>query len=68
MYYFKVFDGNKDSDTVVYNSLNPPIVARHIRIQPVEWHGQISMRMELYGCSGILKTDPAVISLARTVR
>ncbi|XP_068677063.1 uncharacterized protein [Montipora foliosa] len=47
-----VFDGNKDSDTVVYNSLNPPIVARHIRIQPVEWHGQISMRMELYGCSG----------------
>ncbi|XP_078352588.1 uncharacterized protein LOC144637397 isoform X1 [Oculina patagonica] len=49
----KVFDGNDDSDTVVYNILNPPFTARYIQIVPIEWHNYISMRVEIYGCKGI---------------
>ncbi|XP_078375887.1 uncharacterized protein LOC144659348 [Oculina patagonica] len=47
----KIFDGNQDSDTIVYHQLNPPIEARYIRLLPTAWHNHISMRMELYGCS-----------------
>ena len=35
-------------DTVVYHDLNPVIEARYIRVCPTQWHGHISMRMELY--------------------
>ena len=44
------FDGNKDKNSVVYHDLNPPIIARYIRFLPVKWEGEISMRVELYGC------------------
>ena len=46
----KEFAGNKDNDTVVYHTLNPPITARYIRFRPVKWKDHISMRVELYGC------------------
>jgi len=52
-HFVKIFDGNKDSNTVVFSLLNPPITGRFIRIQPVEWHNHISMRTEFYGCPGI---------------
>ena len=52
-FVLKVFYGNHDSETVVYNVLVPPITARQIRVLPVEWHNQISMRLEIYGCPGI---------------
>ena len=32
------------------NDLGAPIQARVVRINPVEWYGHISLRMELYGC------------------
>lgn len=51
--FLKVLYGNHDSETVVYNVLVPPITARLIRVLPVEWHSQISMRLEIYGCPGI---------------
>ena len=44
------FDGNKDKNSVVYHDLNPPIIARYIRFLPVEWKGEISVRVELYEC------------------
>ena len=44
------FDGNKDKNSVVNHDLNPPIIARYIRFLPVKWEGEISMRVELYGC------------------
>ena len=44
------FDGNIDENSVVYHDLNPSITARYIRFLPVEWEGEISMRVELYGC------------------
>jgi len=48
----KVFDGNKDRDSIVYHKLKSPIQARFIRLRPTAWYGHISMRMELYGCLG----------------
>ncbi|KAL9968117.1 hypothetical protein ACROYT_G026449 [Oculina patagonica] len=50
----KEFDGNQDSDTIVYHQLHPPINAHYIRLVPVAWHNHISMRMELYGCAACL--------------
>ena len=48
-----MFDGNKDRNTIVYQTLSQPKTARYVRILPEAWYGHISMRMELYGCSGI---------------
>ena len=50
---FQIFEGNEDSDTVVFNKLSQPITARYIRLLPIEWHEHISMRIEIYGCPGM---------------
>ena len=49
-----MFDGNKDSDSVVHNKVTPPVTALVLRLLPVDWENHISMRMEIYGCPGIL--------------
>ncbi|XP_072025091.1 uncharacterized protein [Amphiura filiformis] len=46
----KIFDGNGDRITVVSHNFAEPIVAQYVRIRPTEWHGNISMRLELLGC------------------
>lgn len=46
----KVFLANYDRDTIVYNTLRH-IWTRYVRFRPTSWHGYISMRVELYGCS-----------------
>ena len=46
----QIFQGNWDSDTVVYNAITPPIKARFIRILPRSWEGHVSMRAEFYTC------------------
>ena len=51
-FYFQEFVGNADQDTVVYHKLSHAIRARYIRFRPTAWHGQISMRVEVYGCKG----------------
>ena len=51
---FKVFKGNKDRDSIVYHEINPPIQARYIRLRPTAWYHHISLRMELYGCLGMV--------------
>jgi len=50
LFYKQVFPGNRDRNTPVGSVLNPPIVARHIKVHPKTWNGFISMRVELYGC------------------
>ena len=45
-----MFDGNSDQNTVVRHNLTEVIMARYIRFKPTDWHGHISMRVELYGC------------------
>ncbi|XP_022783117.1 uncharacterized protein LOC111323926 isoform X4 [Stylophora pistillata] len=48
----EIFPGNTDNTSVVSHDLNPPIIARYIRFQPLTWESHISMRVELYGCQG----------------
>ena len=54
MLSFKVFKGNKNRDSIVYHKISPPIQARYIRLRPTAWYGHISLRMELYGCLGMV--------------
>ena len=58
----KELSGNTDGTTVVSHDLIPPIMARCIRFRPLTWHVWIAMRVELYGCQGILESLKAVIS------
>ncbi|XP_028398873.1 putative GPI-anchored protein pfl2 [Dendronephthya gigantea] len=46
----KVFNGNEDQMSVVTNVLSPAITARYIRIHPVSWFHNISLRIEVIGC------------------
>ncbi|XP_029202215.2 uncharacterized protein LOC114966489 [Acropora millepora] len=46
----QIFPGNRDRNTPVGNIMNPPIVARYIKIHPKTWQGFIALRVELYGC------------------
>ena len=43
---------------MVYQGLAQAIRARYIRFRPTAWHGHISMRVELYGCEGIVHFQP----------
>ena len=45
-----MFMANTDDDSVVKNEVNPPIVARYVRLNPQRWNLLISMRVEFYGC------------------
>ena len=59
----QVFEGNKDSNSVFTNRLSQPIRARYIRFIPVEWHNHISMRVEIYGCPGVLHLQIILLEL-----
>ena len=48
-----MFNGNTDSETVVYNKLPISIKTRFIRLLPMQWKNQIAIRIEVYGCPGI---------------
>uniref|UniRef100_A0A8C9DDD9 Contactin-associated protein-like 2 n=1 Tax=Prolemur simus TaxID=1328070 RepID=A0A8C9DDD9_PROSS len=47
------FPGNINSDSVVRHDLQHPIIARYVRIVPLDWNGEgrIGLRIEVYGCS-----------------
>ena len=42
--------GNRDQNTVVANTFDAPIIARFIRLHPLEWYVGPSLRIEFYGC------------------
>ncbi|TFK02876.1 ubiquitin-conjugating enzyme E2 O [Platysternon megacephalum] len=48
----KAFPGNTNSDSVIRHDLQHPVIARYIRIVPLDWsgEGQIGLRTEVYGC------------------
>lgn len=50
---FQTFDGNINSEGVVRHELQHAVLARYIRLIPVDWsrEGRIGVRLELYGCS-----------------
>ena len=52
MFYLQEFNGNFDRDSTIGNTLDPPIIARFIKIKPQAWSSRISLRVELYGCHG----------------
>ncbi|XP_072177821.1 lactadherin-like [Diadema setosum] len=45
----KIFVGNNDRDGEMVNDINPPLMARFVRIHPLTWHNAISLRWELSG-------------------
>ncbi|KAL4228810.1 Milk fat globule-EGF factor 8 protein [Mactra antiquata] len=47
----KIFTGNADQDSVVTNMLPCPVMARCIRINPIDWKDHISLRFDLLGCT-----------------
>ena len=75
-FVFQVFDGNKDSDTVVTHALSPKIRhTRYVRFVPITWHTRITLRVEVYGCKewadttrGCLARSPLLINLLKRAR
>ena len=48
--YFKEFSANAEQFSVVRNNFAQAVSTRYIRIKPVSWHKNISMRAEFFGC------------------
>lgn len=46
----QVFTGNNDSNSVHLQYLKHFMFARFIRLVPLEWNDEISLRLEVYGC------------------
>ncbi|XP_078610301.1 lactadherin-like [Branchiostoma floridae x Branchiostoma japonicum] len=46
----KVFQGNYDRSSPVYNFLNPPVTTRHVRFHPCTHYDRPAARMEVLGC------------------
>ncbi|XP_041067691.1 discoidin, CUB and LCCL domain-containing protein 2 [Carcharodon carcharias] len=55
-----IFQGNSNNYQEVRNNFIPPILARYIQINPVQWHQKAALKVELLGC------QPYQLSLART--
>ncbi|MGH0139471.1 UNVERIFIED_CONTAM: hypothetical protein FKN15_043549 [Acipenser sinensis] len=54
----KIFQGNVNYIQEVRNNFIPPIEARYIRINPLQWHQKIAMKVELLGCQPSLGRAP----------
>ena len=59
-HFVQDFAGNWDRNTAVINILDS-LVAQYVRIRPMEWNGNISMRFEILGCQS--KTMTLAINL-----
>lgn len=47
----QIFIGNyKDQETPITNMLPCPVIAKYVRIQPLDWVAHISMRFDAIGC------------------
>ncbi|XP_027672789.2 coagulation factor V [Falco cherrug] len=46
----KIFEGNSNAYGVKENIIDPPIIARYIRVYPTEAYNRPTLRMELLGC------------------
>uniref|UniRef100_A0A3P9J945 Contactin associated protein like 3 n=1 Tax=Oryzias latipes TaxID=8090 RepID=A0A3P9J945_ORYLA len=46
------FPGNSNADSVVQHQLQQPVIARFLRLVPLDWNpsGRIGLRLETYGC------------------
>lgn len=50
--FFKAFAGNSNADSVVQHKLQHQVIARYVRLIPLNWNpnGRIGLRLETYGC------------------
>ncbi|XP_067402211.1 coagulation factor V isoform X2 [Emydura macquarii macquarii] len=46
----KLFEGNSDAHGIKDNHIDPPIIARYIRVYPTDSYNRPTLRMELLGC------------------
>ncbi|KAI1242284.1 hypothetical protein IHE44_0005803, partial [Lamprotornis superbus] len=46
----KIFEGNSNAYDIKENVIDPPIIARYIRLYPIEVYNRPTLRMELLGC------------------
>eukprot|EP00064_Thunnus_orientalis_P004184 superscaffoldBa00000373_g4195 len=48
----RAFPGNSNADSVVQHKLQHPVIARYVRLIPLDWNpnGRIGLRLETYGC------------------
>ncbi|XP_034531537.1 contactin-associated protein-like 4 isoform X2 [Notolabrus celidotus] len=49
---FGAFPGNSNADSVVQYKLEQSVIARYLRLIPLDWNptGRIGLRLEIYGC------------------
>uniref|UniRef100_A0A8C9FGJ0 Coagulation factor V n=1 Tax=Pavo cristatus TaxID=9049 RepID=A0A8C9FGJ0_PAVCR len=47
---FLIFEGNSDAYGIKENIIDPPIIARYIRVYPTQAYNEPTLRMELLGC------------------
>lgn len=46
----QLFEGNSDGTQVKDNHIDPPIIARYIRLHPTKFYNRPTFRIELLGC------------------
>ncbi|KFV62243.1 Coagulation factor V, partial [Dryobates pubescens] len=47
---YKIFEGNSDAYGIKENIIDPPVIARYVRVYPTEAYNRPTLRMELLGC------------------
>lgn len=52
LFFLQAFPGNTNADSVVQHKLQHPVIARYVRLIPLDWNpnGRIGLRLETYGC------------------
>jgi len=60
-----ILKGNTDQHTKVTSKLKEEIVAKHVRIYPLTWHGHIAMRAALLTCKAPDHTSKSKTAVAK---
>lgn len=48
--WIQIFEGNSNAYEIKENTIDPPIIARYLRLYPTEVYNRPTLRMELLGC------------------
>lgn len=49
-----MINANINEDGVSMKTLLVPFIAKFVRIRPLTWHQRICLRLELFGCPGMI--------------
>ncbi|XP_031558333.1 coagulation factor V-like, partial [Actinia tenebrosa] len=64
----KTFPANRNMYSTVTIAMNPPVLARYVRVYPRGWHSRICMRTEFYGCEADRCEIPLGVQDGRVLR